>query len=100
MLISTLLHVASFSTVADFHTDSGSPDTVAIHDVPIVPAADISDVYDVPAVVALHTGCWCFVGGPVVAFILAVACVPAVAVLHCCHPCCCLLLESQHCLCH
>ncbi len=85
----SLLNVAVSSTVTDFPTVcSGDPTADDIHDVPIDHAAAvISDVNSVPAYCSqLHYFCKnpCFccclycVGGPVVAFIPAVACFPAV----------------------
>jgi hypothetical protein len=77
-----MLHVADFSTVADFPTDSGSPTAVDIS------AADILDVNGVPAVAGLpKCCCWfnyfdkrlcfcwlhCCVGVPVATFIPVLA---------------------------
>jgi hypothetical protein len=45
MLLASLLHIAGFSILADFPTDSGRPAAVDIHDVIMVPAASaIPDV--------------------------------------------------------
>jgi hypothetical protein len=40
-LLTSLLHVARFSTVAHFPTESGDPAVDDIHDVSIVPAAAV-----------------------------------------------------------
>ncbi len=42
IMLASLLHVSCFSTVVGFHTDSGGPAAVDIHDVSIVPAAAAS----------------------------------------------------------
>ncbi len=80
-----MLHVAVFSAVANFFTDSW--DSAAVN----TTAAVIPDVNCVPAIVGLPAWlhyffnrlCFCWrqycIGAPVVVFILAVAFIPAVA---------------------
>ncbi len=93
---------------AEFPTDSGSPASVDIHDVTTVHAAavipdanGVPDVFGLPAWCCwLHYFCFCWCPycacGPVVAFTLAAACVPAIAVIlyiargSCLRHCCCL----------
>jgi hypothetical protein len=91
MCLKHLLNVAGFSTVlllTFLLSDSAGPPTYDIHDVPILfpCSAAVIPVY-VPAVAGSTTfpsippfyGPYC-VGGPVVAFIPALVCVPAVVV--------------------
>jgi hypothetical protein len=52
-LLASLLHVAGFSILADFPTDSGRPAAVDIHDVIIVP--DVAVIPDVNVFTGVST---------------------------------------------